>query len=265
MIVALALRYWAIATMRQILVRGLFVAGCSGVLVGNVFGQIARDGSLGQTAGQLAGPSYTIGVHAAEQIRGSNLFHSFSEFNVNTGENATFSGPSSIANIINRVTGQSNSNIDGAINSRSAMPSANFFLLNPNGLVVGPNASFNVGGSVHLSTADYLRMTDGAQFFASLAKQSTLSSAPVTAFGFLGSNPSPITVQGSVGSPNLVEAAGKEFSLIGGDISITGRTIATSGGRVNLASVASAGEVTWNTVGQPASSDTERVFRSWEH
>ena len=94
-------------------------------------------------------------------------------------------------------------------------------------------------------------MTDGAQFFASLAKQSTLSSAPVTAFGFSGGNPSPITVQGSVGSPNLVEAAGKEFSLIGGDISITGRTIATSGGRVNLASVASAGEVTWNTVGQP--------------
>ena len=99
MIVARALRYWAIATMRQIMVRGLFVAGCSGVLVGNVFGQIARDGSLGQTAGQLAGPSYTIGVQAAEQIRGSNLFHSFSEFNVNTGRT-----PPSVARAVLRTS-----------------------------------------------------------------------------------------------------------------------------------------------------------------
>jgi filamentous hemagglutinin family protein len=68
--------------------------------------------------------------NAAEQIRGNNLFHSFSEFNVNTGQTATFTGPNSIANIINRVTGQNPSNIDGGINSRAAMPGANLFLIN---------------------------------------------------------------------------------------------------------------------------------------
>jgi filamentous hemagglutinin family protein len=213
---------------------------------------------LGQTAGALSGPNFTIGVqNAGQQIRGNNLFHSFSDFNVQTGQTATFTGPSSIANIINRVTGQNISTIDGLISSRTAMPNANFFLINPNGMVLGPHASFNVGGSVNLSTADYLRMTDGAKFFASLAKQSTLSSAPVAAFGFLGETPpKPITVQSDAGLtqkvPFFVESDGvaapgstqqQPLSLIGGDIGISGRTIATNGGQLSLVSIASGGEV----------------------
>jgi filamentous hemagglutinin family protein len=220
--------------------------------------QIVRDGSLGQTAGALSGPNFTVGVqNAGQQIQGNNLFHSFSDFNVQTGQTATFTGPSSIANIINRVTGQNLSTIDGLISSRTAMPNANFFLINPNGMVLGPHASFNVGGSVNLSTADYLRMTDGAKFFASLAKQSTLSSAPVTAFGFIGeTTPKPITVQSDPGQAQKVaffvesqDAAApastqpQPFSLIGGDITISGRTIATNGGAITLVSVASSGEV----------------------
>ena len=204
---------------------------------------MARDGSLGQTPGALAGPHYTIDVqNAAQQIRENNLFHSFSDFNVNTGQTATFTGPSSIANIINRVTGQQLSNIDGALNSKSAMPHANLFLMNPNGVVLGPNASFNIGGSIHLTTADYVRMGDGSQFFANLAKQSTLSSAPVTAFGFLGERPTgPITVQ--AGSPIAV-GEGKAVSLVGGDVSISGRTITAPGGQINVVSMNGAGEQT---------------------
>ena len=241
MLVARTLRWWALVTLRQTVGLGLFVAGCGAVFVGTVYGQIARDGSLGQTAGQLAGPSYTIGVqNAAEQIRGSNLFHSFSDFNVNTGESATFTGPNTIAQIINRVTGGNLSNLDGHL--ASSIAGASLFLLNPNGVVVGPNASFNVGGSVHLSTADYARMSDGAQFFASLAKQSTLTSAPMTAFGFLGERVTgPITVQ--TGSP-LVVGEGKAVSLVGGDISISGRTISAPGGQINVASITGVGEQT---------------------
>jgi filamentous hemagglutinin family protein len=93
---------------------------------------------------------------------GSNLFHSFGDFSVGTGHTANYLAPGAvdlstvnlnIANVINRVTGQSISNIDGIINSKTAMPNASFFLINPNGLVVGPNASFNVGESLHLSSA----------------------------------------------------------------------------------------------------------------
>ncbi|WP_447600745.1 filamentous hemagglutinin N-terminal domain-containing protein [Nitrospira sp. Nam80] len=203
--------------------------------------QIVRDGSLGQTPGALSGPQYTIDVqNAAQQIRGNNLFHSFSDFNVNTGQTATFTGPITIANIINRVTGHNFSTIDGALNSRAAMPNANLFLMNPNGIMLGPNASFNIGGSIHLTTADVVRMGDGAQFFANLAKQSTLSSAPVVAFGFLGDRPpGPITVQAG---PSITVDEGKAVSLIGGDVSVSGRTIAAPGGQITVAAASGPGE-----------------------
>lgn len=64
---------------------------------------VSMDGTLGPK-GPLAGPNYQI-PDTLGQTRGSNLFHSFDKFNINTGESATFTGPSVIRNIISRVTG----------------------------------------------------------------------------------------------------------------------------------------------------------------
>src|SRR5256885_3274633 len=59
--------------------------------------QITRDSSL-TPAATLSGPNYVLGVvDQARQIRGNNLFHSFGQFNVQTGESATFTGPNNIA------------------------------------------------------------------------------------------------------------------------------------------------------------------------
>jgi filamentous hemagglutinin family protein len=208
------------------------------LFLGRAEGQIVRDGSLGQTAGALTGPNYTIGVqNPAQQIRGNNLFHSFSDFNVNTGQGATFVGPNNIANIISRVTGQNISNIDGTIISRNTMPTANFFLINPNGLVVGPNAFLMVGGSVHFSTADYLRLGSGNdRFYADLSKTSQLTSAPVTAFGFFGKTPGKIDIRGDSDLPLRVPE-NQTVSVLAGDISIQGRIIEAPGGQINLVSV----------------------------
>jgi filamentous hemagglutinin family protein len=192
---------------------------------------------------------------------GSNLFHSFGDFSVGTGHTANYLAPGAvdlstvnlnIANVINRVTGQSISNIDGIINSKTAMPNASFFLINPNGLVVGPNASFNVGESLHLSSADYLRLTDGTKFFASLdpSKQSTLTSAEVAAFGFLASRISEATL-----TPILKAADDQTLSLIGRDISINGRRVQASGGQIDVVSVLS-GEVSLTANGPQFSPGT---------
>src|SRR5437016_11131152 len=78
--------------------------------------QITLDGSLGPR-GALRGPNYTIS-DSVGQIRGPNLFHSFGQFNLSKGESATFTGPSTIANILSRVTGGSPSSIDGTIRSQ---------------------------------------------------------------------------------------------------------------------------------------------------
>ena len=175
--------------------------------------EVATDGSLGP-ARALDGPDYQIGADLG-QIRGSNLFHSFSTFNLISTESANFTGPDSISNVLGRVTGGSASSIDGAINSQ--IPGANLYLINPGGIVFGPNATLNVSGSFHASTADYIRLGENARFDASNPGNSVLTAAPPAAFGFLGQSHA-ISVDQSV----LEVASGNTLSLVGGDVSITG-------------------------------------------
>jgi filamentous hemagglutinin family protein len=215
--------------------------------------QITLDGSMVPgTAGPLTGPGFVI-PSAVGRTVGSNLFHSFGQFSLQAGQSATFTGPVSIGNVISRVTGGQLSSINGLIDTRSAMPNASFYLLNPAGVLLGPNASLNVGGAVHFSTAGYLCLgaagclndpTSG-KFFATLGPESVLTAAAPAAFGFLpGVPPGPITVDGANLLANVVDPpVGQTISLVGGQIQVTGSTIAPPGGRVQLVGVNSGGEV----------------------
>src|SRR5712691_4991902 len=146
---------------------------------------IRPDGTLG-TAVTQSGNVYNI-MGGTRPGNGPNLFHSFDRFSVGTNDTARFSGPSGIENILSRVTGGQQSVIDGRL--QSTIPGANLYLLNPSGVLFGPNATLDVSGSFHVSTADYLRFADGATFSAHLGQESTLTVAPPAAFGFLGSTP----------------------------------------------------------------------------
>ncbi|PWT73917.1 MAG: hypothetical protein C5B60_07535, partial [Chloroflexi bacterium] len=184
---------------------------------------------------------------------GPNLFHSFGNFNVPNNNIANFLNNSGLptSNILGRVTGGNLSTIFGTIQT-TGFGTANLFLMNPAGFLFGPNATINVGGMVSFTSADYLRLADGARFNAvpNASADALLSTAPVAAFGFLGSNPGAITVQGS----QLSVTPGQSISLVGGNITVQsgvlddGVTIQPArlvapGGQINLASVASAGEI----------------------
>src|SRR5262249_8185279 len=167
---------------------------------------------------------------------GTNLFHSFGDFNVPNNNIANFLNNSGLptSNILGRVTGGNISNIFGTIQTQG-FGNANLYLMNPAGFLFGQGATVNVGGMVTFTSADYLRLADGARFNAipKASADALLSIAPVAAFGFLGSNPGAITVQGS----QLTVAEGTGISLVGGNITIQGGTLNAPSGQINLVSV----------------------------
>lgn len=202
---------------------------------------ITLDGTMGQS-GTLSGPKYSI-TDTMGTLNGANLFHSFGEFNIFLGESATFTGPNYLQNIIARVTGGNSSTIDGLLSS--AITGANLYFVNPAGIMFGESAHLDISGSFHASTADYLKLGDKGRFDASFPENSVLTSAAPSAFGFLGNNPAPINIAGSF----LSVPKGKALSLIGGDMKIDNGSLYASEGAINVASVASKGEVAIDSKG----------------
>jgi filamentous hemagglutinin family protein len=104
---------------------------------------------VGNNLYNINGGTPTSGAH------GNNLFHSFGEFSVGSGDIARFNNTTALThidNVLSQVTGNDPSIIFGTI--QSTMNGAHFYFINPNGVVFGPNASLQVSGSVHFSTAN---------------------------------------------------------------------------------------------------------------
>jgi len=210
----------------------------------------------------------TYGIRGGTTV-GTNLFHSFSQFDVGPGDIAQFQTSTltqntSISNILGRVTGQqSPSQIFGTVDSATYYPAANLFLMNPYGFLFGPSATVNVGGMMTFTTADYLRLADVGRFNANpnAIPSDLLTSAPVAAFGFIGSNPAAITFEGG----QLTVTNGTGVTLVGGDINLipdasgTPSGIMAHGRSIQMISVAGPGEVAADT-GIPAGGMTLRTI-----
>ncbi|MGH8607880.1 MAG: filamentous hemagglutinin N-terminal domain-containing protein, partial [Gammaproteobacteria bacterium] len=125
--------------------------------------EITLDGSLGSEGALMPDPGNEINIEAGMgRQAGSNLFHSFGVFNVKANETAIFNDTGATAlveNILSRVTGGS-SRIDGTITTSFQSSDPNLFLLNPAGMVFGPNAELNVEGSFHASTGGFIELAD---------------------------------------------------------------------------------------------------------
>ena len=196
--------------------------------------QITFDGTW--AAGSPAGPNYVFDGTNGHQA-GSNMFHSFLDFNVASGETATFNGVG-VTNFLSRVTGANSSMIDGTI--RSTVPGANIFLLNPNGVIFGANAQLDLTGSFTATTADFIELSDGQQFFATPgAADAVLTSAPPAAFGFLGPPGGSISAMNST----LEVTPTNAIRLVAYDIDLDTASLRAPGGSVSLISSSSGGRV----------------------
>ncbi len=153
----------------QVLPLGWLIGLGMGGLVGApqpVLAQIVPDNTLGAERSQVSS-DFVRGL-PAELITGgaarrSALFHSFSTFNVGEGQRVYFANPIGIENILTRVTGSDPSSILGTLGVNGG---ANLFLLNPQGILFGPNARLDVAGSFLASTAERFTFADGSGFSA---------------------------------------------------------------------------------------------------
>lgn len=158
-------------------------------------------------------------------LRGTNLFHSFLDFNVGNGQRVYFSQPAGVQTILSRVTGGSTSQILGTL---GVLGTANLVLLNPNGITFGPNARLDVAGSFIASTAESFVLDNGFAFSGTESNTSPLLTVNLP-LG-LQSNSGPLQVQ----QATLQVPPGKTLALVGGAVNLDSATLQAPEGQIAI-------------------------------
>ncbi|NEN88041.1 MAG: filamentous hemagglutinin N-terminal domain-containing protein, partial [Okeania sp. SIO3H1] len=161
---------------------------------------------------------------------GTNLFHSFGKFNLNSGQTANFISTPDTRNILGRITGGDPSRINGLIQVIGG--NSNLFLMNPTGIIFGPNASLNIPASFSVTTATGIGFNSNNFWFQAIGTNdySNLVGNP-SGYNFNVSNPGAIVNEG-----NLSLNPGKDLTLAGGTVINTGE-LSTAGGNITIAAV----------------------------
>ena len=125
----------------SLIIGGMFVSSAYALPQG---GAVVGGGSNGNIGG-------SGNVMEITGTGSNNVAIKWEQFNIANGETVNFKN---MANVLNYVTGNTKSEIYGALNGQNV----NVFLLNPNGILFGKGAAVNVG-SLYASTG---KMTDAA-------------------------------------------------------------------------------------------------------
>jgi filamentous hemagglutinin family protein len=225
---------WQLKLVGWVAFVGVVAGGCDRTLA-----QVTAEPSLGTTV-TLNGDTFEI--TNGTTVGGKNLFHSFNNFSIPNGGTAHFFNAPSITNILARVTGGSPSDIQGLIRAQGT---ANLYLMNPNGILFGPNAQLDLGGSFVATTANAIQFPGGAEFAQNslVSADNSLLSVNPSAFLFNQITAQPIINQSRLG---LLVPVGKSLLLLGGNIGLATGKLFAPGGRIELSSVAGVGVVGLN-------------------
>jgi len=216
--------------------------------------QLVPDNSLGaessrtvpDTINNLPSDRITGGA-----IRGVNLFHSLGEFSIPEGRGAYFENPSGIANIFTRVTGGNPSNILGNL---GVLGNSNLFLINPKGVVFGPQARLDLRGSFVGSSASGVVFNNGFEFSSANPQTVPLLAINIPVGLRFRENPGAIVnassvtqvIEGTTLPVGLAVPPGQTLALVGGDVIFNNGFASAVSGNIQLGSVASPGFVSFN-------------------
>ena len=229
--------------------------------------QVTTDGTVNTKVNQQGNVTEITGG----ETKDGNLFHSFQDFSVGTGDEAFFNNGDRISNIFSRITGGNVSSIDGLIRANG---DAHLFFINPAGIVFGENAKLDIGGSFIGSTANSILFADGTSFSANDTQANPVLTVSVPVGLQLGPNSGEIEVLGNgnnLSVPNPVFSPitfgqrtglrvqpNQTLALVAGGIILDGGTIAAPGGQIELGSVAD-GLVTLNSTDSSLSFGYESI------
>ena len=237
----------------NLFLRSALILNASGLAVtfGNcAFAQIQPDTTLG-SENSIVNDIDALNKRIDGGVKlDANLFHSFREFNVSEGGSVYFANPEGISDIFSRVTGNNPSNIFGKL---GVLGDANLFLINPNGIVFGENASLDVGGSFVASTANGIEFGEQGVFSASNPETPQLLNVNPSALFFNQIAAQPIENKSradagrdpsnSFDTIGLRVPDGKSLLLIGGNVNMDGGKLNAYGGRVELGGLAAPGSI----------------------
>ena len=159
---------------------------------------------------------------------GENLFHSFEQFGLSPDQIANILSDPDIENVLGRVVGGDPSVINGLLQLTGG--DANLFLINPAGIVFGPESQVIVPAAFTATTADAIQFDDAWLTAIGTNDYASLVGNPI---GFAFTNAEPGAV---VNGGQLTSLAGDRVTLLGGIVINTG-TIETPGGTVTIAAV----------------------------
>jgi len=185
----------------------------------------AQDGT--QTRITQEGNRYDIDGGTLSGDR-QTLFHSFERLGLNADEVANFLANPQLENILGRVTGGDTSVIDGLI--RVTGGNANLYLMNPAGILLGPNARLDLAGAFTATTATGIGFGNGWFHAVGDNDYDALVGSP-SSFAFSFEQPGAIANLG-----NLTVAEGQSLALLGGTVVNTG-TLTAPGGTITVAAV----------------------------
>lgn len=227
---------------------------------------ITPDPTLGAEQSIVVPFDADIDLITGGAVREQNLFHSFVEFHIGEGGGVYFQIPEAgIKNVLSRITGNEPSTILGTLGSFNAAgitATPDFYLINPNGILFGPNASLDLPASFLATTAAAIELGNTGLFSATSPGDDILLSVDPSVLIFATAEPAAIINQAQQGLPasgflingpisfpsqvlpdgsrvfqpwGLQVVDGQTLGLVAGNVLLNGSTTAI-GGRVEIGS-----------------------------